>query len=475
EEEEEEDERVDLAMIQSFASKIQHLPTGEGSSRIKIHIPKRGEKDFEPLAETVNLQEMMLQRSREALFNALVGVRGGSSKAISHAVYDPTSEAPYPKMLITRGHIYDSLGIAVRKGKGKSSVQLLPEESLYLLERGSLQIWVGPEGDDGIGQWDEEFQGVKGAVEMSVMEGYGNFLGREGLTWERYQAYAYLKRLGYTVQRSRRFIPSHFLADPFTRHSNWLNQQNETLPPFRTWWSNLPRWCSLAIRRFFQYSSALTANIAHVGLRLSSSIFPGPRRQFKGTLLQDWLGSTYPSLFSHLRIIPTTHSAPLPLRPTSTAKDSIYSDLKTNPYIPFFHVWKPAVAFSKVRWDRGSAQGLINQPPDFFVAAVEARNTPMPSIHQLKDAWAQVREEPSGPIRRLGPQYENRKPNTRRFQSKEKSRWERFTDWWRGSEPRKYQGGNMGVLRNGDRALVVAVNDSGNTGWVRFGRSGFAE
>ena len=36
------------------------------------------EKDFEPLAETTNLQEMMLQKSREALFNAMVGVRGGN-------------------------------------------------------------------------------------------------------------------------------------------------------------------------------------------------------------------------------------------------------------------------------------------------------------------------------------------------------------------------------------------------------------
>lgn len=33
----------------------------------------------------------------------------------------------------------------------------------------------------------------------------------------------------------------------------------------------------------------------------------------------------------------------------------------------------------------------------------------------------------------------------------------------------------MGALRNGDRGLVIAVNDSGNTGWVRFGRAGFAE
>jgi tRNA-splicing endonuclease subunit Sen54 len=63
-------------------SKIQHAPLGEsneaGPSRVKIVVPKRGEKDFEPLAETVKLQEMMLQRSREALFNALLGVRGGN-------------------------------------------------------------------------------------------------------------------------------------------------------------------------------------------------------------------------------------------------------------------------------------------------------------------------------------------------------------------------------------------------------------
>jgi hypothetical protein len=55
-------------------SKVQHDAAGE--PRPRITIPKRGEKDFEPLAETVNLQEMMLQRSREALFGALQGVRG---------------------------------------------------------------------------------------------------------------------------------------------------------------------------------------------------------------------------------------------------------------------------------------------------------------------------------------------------------------------------------------------------------------
>ena len=64
-------ERADIK-----TSKIQRLPAELQDARPKIVIPKRGEKDFEPLRETVNLQEMMLQNSRQALFDALRGVRG---------------------------------------------------------------------------------------------------------------------------------------------------------------------------------------------------------------------------------------------------------------------------------------------------------------------------------------------------------------------------------------------------------------
>jgi tRNA-splicing endonuclease subunit Sen54 len=113
---------------------------------------------------------------------------------MSHALLTPNSI--YPKMLITRGHIHDSLGIAVRhttQFARQTTCELLPEEALYLLERGSLQIWIGPEPETetdfalGVGTWKDEEYGVKGAVEMSVMGGYACFLGKEGLTWEKYQ------------------------------------------------------------------------------------------------------------------------------------------------------------------------------------------------------------------------------------------------------------------------------------------------
>lgn len=115
------------------------------------------------------------------------------SKSISHAVLTPHS--PYPYLLVARGHLLDTMGISVRhsqassgstftaKGKIKARTQFLPEEALFMLERGSLQIWTA-ENDE----WDEEICGVPGGVEMSVAEGFAAFLGKEGLSWERYQA-----------------------------------------------------------------------------------------------------------------------------------------------------------------------------------------------------------------------------------------------------------------------------------------------
>lgn len=74
-----------------------------------------------------------------------------------------------------------------------SRIELLPEEAIYLVERGSLQIWNGrdPSSEEdeeaGVGAWcDEEF-GVKGAVEMSLLEVFAAYMGKEALSWQRYQ------------------------------------------------------------------------------------------------------------------------------------------------------------------------------------------------------------------------------------------------------------------------------------------------
>jgi hypothetical protein len=62
-----------------FLRQVQRAPTtGSSAGPAKIVIPKRGEKDFEPLYETVTIQEKMLRESRQALFDGLSGVRGTS-------------------------------------------------------------------------------------------------------------------------------------------------------------------------------------------------------------------------------------------------------------------------------------------------------------------------------------------------------------------------------------------------------------
>ncbi|WVW81773.1 hypothetical protein I302_103770 [Kwoniella bestiolae CBS 10118] len=500
-EEEGDEERMDIKLIQSFADKIQHLPSSSDAdgitSRSKIIIPRRGEKDFEPLSETVNLQEMMLQKSREALFNALVGVRGGNSKSISHAIITPSN--PYPKMLIIHGHLFDTIGMSIRyptsekdlqkgKSKGYSQTELLPEEALYLLERGTLQIWMSndlteEEKDKGYGEWSDEEYGVKGAVEMSVMDGFGTFIGRDGLSWERYQAYAYMKRLGYTVQRTRHFIPDHFLFDPLPSPPKEPARDPDALypgmQPFHTWWLNLPKWIAGLFRYVGRNVRNVVGRISRVGL--SSD------KRFKGTLLEGWTGDSYKSIFQHLRLIPQGHSQPLPIRP-SPAPESLrtkYDILLHNPYLPFYHIWKPSAPFTKRGWDKGSESGLRDYPPTYWAGVVESRSTPIPTIQQLDEIFNIVPDEPKGPVKKVGPQYVRpprpprpANPNNKNNQTKPPTYLQAIlqrlgvsTKEDKPSTPFV----NIPAIRNGDRAFIVAVNDSGNTGWVRFGRSGFAE
>lgn len=184
------------------------------------------------------------------------------SKSMSHALLSPSS--PYPYILVTRGHMLDTMGASIKRGKTRT--ELLPEEALYLLERGSLQIWVGD------GDWSDEEWGVSGAVEMSVMEGFSALLGQDGLTWERYQAYAYLKRLGYTVQRTRRFLPAHFV--PALR----LDQHDARMAVFRTWWKSIPGW---------------VAALARTVGRMLNRVYHALRRADLRSLVARWRGSDF--------------------------------------------------------------------------------------------------------------------------------------------------------------------------------------
>lgn len=84
-------------------------------------------------------------------------------------------------------------------------MELLPEEALYLLERGTLQIWCHPSAYDPSVPasedlvWDDARAGFDGCVEMSAMEAFSRFIGRDGLTLERYQVRVFFSQ-GFPFQ-----------------------------------------------------------------------------------------------------------------------------------------------------------------------------------------------------------------------------------------------------------------------------------
>jgi tRNA-splicing endonuclease subunit Sen54 len=129
-------------------------------------IPKRGDKDFEPIESLAAAQQNALKKSRNAMFAALQAgdSRQHQSKVHNEAVWHPD---------IARGSMKSTSGIHFQTmghfHPARRRVELFPEEMLYLLERGTLECWT------------EE------GVPMSAQQGFAWMLGQDELTMERYQ------------------------------------------------------------------------------------------------------------------------------------------------------------------------------------------------------------------------------------------------------------------------------------------------
>lgn len=153
-------------------------------------LPSRGIKDFEP--HGTKLQQSTLDASRQAMYDVLSVTRTHSQHA-QRAVWDSQSGGAW----VTKpgGKWATSVGQSKRTANNGSRLWLLPEEALWLIDRGSLDIrWPagpGEEPDDGI--------------PMSLQGAYAAFVRHEQsypLTLEMYSVYAYLKRAGYIVLRA---------------------------------------------------------------------------------------------------------------------------------------------------------------------------------------------------------------------------------------------------------------------------------
>ncbi|KAI9748415.1 MAG: tRNA-splicing endonuclease subunit sen54, partial [Candelina submexicana] len=195
-----------------FLTNLSHLSTPSQPPTL----PKRGLKDFEP-NPTLH-QTTTLAASRKAMHLALSHPRFHTPKNHILATYHPAKNLCYVRK--PKGPHFRTIGRGEAGGGG--GVWLLPEESIWLCERGGLDVrWPssstdedcgeggeGEGGDEGGGLEEEEEDNDDEGLPMSLQAVYACMLEEDeesGLSLERYTVYAGLKRSGYSVLRAESF------------------------------------------------------------------------------------------------------------------------------------------------------------------------------------------------------------------------------------------------------------------------------
>ena len=98
-----------------------------------------------------------------------------------------------------RGQHFRTMG----KADASGHIHLLPEEALYLVERGNLDLrWPAC-------YFDESTEGLP----FSLQSAYAVLIGKMGLTLERYTVYAGLRRSGYIVRRGPAWLSHDSAVD----------------------------------------------------------------------------------------------------------------------------------------------------------------------------------------------------------------------------------------------------------------------
>lgn len=116
------------------------------------------------------------------------------SKGISYGIWHPVLGRTH--VTIPRGIHFSTMGHSAPRPtldengatKIHKRLELLPEESIYLIERGALFCWKECDIDTSRLQGFEGFSGVP----MSVQQAYAEMIGSENLTLEKFQVW-----LGY--------------------------------------------------------------------------------------------------------------------------------------------------------------------------------------------------------------------------------------------------------------------------------------
>ncbi|KAI0830445.1 tRNA-splicing endonuclease subunit sen54 N-term-domain-containing protein [Hypoxylon sp. FL0890] len=325
---------------------------------------RRGEKDFE--SHGTRAQEGALEASRAAMHEVLSYTRSHRPKDYNRGWYFPDKWVDAPgeeerdgekgarmcardRVVVIEGELRGPLsqntgrvvtgpGLeAYKQSPGALKTWLLPEEALYLVERGSLDLWWPARGIEHIfpvkkGDRNEsgdgpstEFEDYELGIPLGLQAAYALLIGKDGergkITIEKYQVYANLRRTGYRVMR----------ATPIS-----LPPPVPAKPPRSLW----------------QWLFSLFPTI--------SQSQPPPY----GPLVKPGLYRSYNTIFAQLALIPRHEPTPQPKASTPPPEE---------PFNIHYHIWKSSTTFSKTK----------PLPPDFRIAVVDARTSSVPTLEQM--------------------------------------------------------------------------------------------
>lgn len=445
------------------------------STTAKKHaLPPRGMKDFEP--NPTQKQASTLDASRKAMSDALSVVRVHSTRKNENvAVYFPhpddwdgqrfeeqalaqvedleKREKMRQTSVLKSGEgrcvaverLSSTFGRTMGQSDRRNWVWLLPEEALFLLERGSLDIrYAVEDGDDEDDSEADEPRDVAvteneappaadpprlkiGKVPMSLQGAYAAFIGKSSLTLERYIVFAALRRTGYIVQRAPTWCSSVKSNATSQDRVDALASEAQLLQAGHT-----------------PPSAPAPASLVY---RLVHWLFPSTEKPSTvpcynpviGPLISPGLFRSYGDIFRQLHLIPQYHhdvSYPTPQTWTSDAVEphSDISRLQSNincptddpPLLPTYHVNKPS-----------SLQGYKKSappPPHYTVVVLDSRKSTVPTSSQIGDLLSSMPDDAL-------PDASNKRLETR--------------------------------IKYGKKSVLIAVVDSGLVSYMRFSSGGF--
>jgi len=333
-------------------------------------IPKRGEKDFE--SHGTKQQAGKLEAQRQAMHDVLGYTRVYPPKSHTRAFYYGVESLDRDEVIaeewrqgIGENHVVvvasqkQSFGKTMgtwTTGKENTTLWLLPEEALFLVERGSLDLWWPShssykhvrkdlkdddqhedeneneiyEYEEGGNQTnrDDEDEGTP----MSLQAAYAMLIGKDGergkISLEKFNVYANLKRTGYVVCRAWEWDPKIASLGHVDVHDVNLQKQQS----FFNW----------LFGRYFGTDE--TKPCAH------------------GPLVRPGIYRSYNSIYRQIAVIPRHKPSQNPDNPSPES-----------PYQVFYHLWRPMVAYT-----RRSAG-----PPAFRIAIADARFDAIPTLKQM--------------------------------------------------------------------------------------------